>query len=87
MFLGRFESQMSRLMNEFNSLKNNILNNGIGNKSNKKLINKQSSSKSPLRIKQFWMRKDRAKCQVVFTELKAKFSGEWYFDSSYSRHR
>ena len=36
-FLERFESQMSRLMNDFNSLKNNILNNGKGNKTNKKL--------------------------------------------------
>ena len=30
-FLERFETQMNRLMNDFNSVKNNILNNGKGN--------------------------------------------------------
>ena len=38
-FLKRFESQMSSLMNNFNSLKNNILNNEKGNKPNQKHIN------------------------------------------------
>ena len=31
-FLDRFETQINRLMNDFNFLKNNILNNGKGNK-------------------------------------------------------
>ena len=33
-FLERFESQISRLMNDFNSLQNNILNNEKVNKTN-----------------------------------------------------
>ena len=33
-FLERFETQMNRLMNDFNSFKNNILNNGKDNKTN-----------------------------------------------------
>ena len=33
-FLERFETQMNRLMNDFNSLKIDILNNGKGNKTN-----------------------------------------------------
>ena len=33
-FLERFETQMKRLMNDFNSLKNNILNNRKWNKTN-----------------------------------------------------
>ena len=33
-FLERFESQMSRLLKDYNSLKNIILNNGKGNKPN-----------------------------------------------------
>ena len=44
-FLERFESQISRLMNDFNSLKNNILNNGKRNKPNQKPRNHQSPSK------------------------------------------
>ena len=36
-FLERFETQISRLMNDFNSLKNYILINGKGNKTNRKL--------------------------------------------------
>ncbi|KAL6350551.1 hypothetical protein AAG906_019198 [Vitis piasezkii] len=43
---------MSRLMNDFNSLKNNILNNGKWNKPNQKPRSQPSSSKSPLMIKQ-----------------------------------
>ena len=35
-FLERFETQMNRLMNDFNSLKNNILNDGKRNKTNQK---------------------------------------------------
>ena len=37
-FLERFETKMSRLMNEFNSLKDNIFNNRKGNKFNQKPI-------------------------------------------------
>ena len=33
-FLKRFETQMNRLMSDFNSLKNNILNNGKRNQTN-----------------------------------------------------
>ena len=70
-------------MNDFNSLKNNILNNGKENKPNQKPRSQQSSSKSPPRTKQVWMRKDGAKCQVIFTVLKIRSSNEWYFDSGY----
>ena len=85
-FLERFESQMSRLMNGFNSLKNNILNNGKMNKTNQKPRNRPSSFESPPKIKQVWIRKYRVKCQVVFIVIKARFSTEWYLDSGYSRH-
>ena len=85
-FLERFESQISRLMNDFNSLKNNILNNGKGNKTNWKPRSQPNSSKSQPRTKQVLLRKDRAKCQVMFNALKVKTSSEWYFDSSCSRY-
>ena len=85
-FLERFESQMSRLMNDFNSFKNNILNNGKVNKPNQKPRSQPSSFKSLPKIKQDWMRNDRNKCQVVFIILKARSISEWYFDSGYSRH-
>ena len=65
-FLKKFETKMSRLMNEFKSLKDNILNNRKGNKSNQKPKTLQRSSKSLPRIKQVWMRNDMNKCQVVF---------------------
>ncbi|KAL6316087.1 hypothetical protein AAG906_015603 [Vitis piasezkii] len=45
-----------------------------------------SSSKSPPRTKQVWLRKDMSKCQVVFNALKAKSSSKWYLDSGCSRH-
>ena len=32
------------------------------------------------------MRKDKHKCQVVFTKLRARAPSEWYFDSGCSRH-
>ena len=51
-FLERFESQMSMLMNDSNSLKNNILNNGKGNKTNQKLRSQPNSFKPPPRTKQ-----------------------------------
>ena len=51
-FLERFEYQISRLMNDFNSIKNNILNNGKENKPNQKPRSQQSFSKSPPRTKQ-----------------------------------
>ena len=73
-------------MNDFNSLKNNILNNGKWNKTNQKPRNQSSSSKSPPRTKQVWLRKDRLKCQVVFNSLKAKSSSKWYLDNGCSRH-
>ncbi|KAL6321850.1 hypothetical protein AAG906_035549 [Vitis piasezkii] len=66
---------MNRLMNDFNSLKNNILNNGKGNKTN------QRPRSQPI-----WLRNDRTKCQVMFNTLKFKSSSEWYLDSGYSRH-
>ena len=50
-FLERFESQISRLMNDFNSFKNNILNNGKGNKTNQKPRSQPNYSKSPPRTK------------------------------------
>ena len=77
---------MSRLMNDFNSFKNNILNNGKVNKPNQKPRSQPSSFKSLPKIKQDWMRNDRNKCQVVFIVLKARSISEWYFDSGYSRH-
>ena len=58
-------------MNDFNSLKNNIVNNRKGNKTNQKPRSQSSSSKSPPRTKQVWLRKDMSKCQVVFNALKA----------------
>ena len=77
---------MNRLMNDFNSLKNNILNNGKGNKTNQRPRSQPSSSKSPPRTKQVWLRNDRTKCQVMFNTLRFKSSSEWYLDSGYSRH-
>ena len=32
------------------------------------------------------MRKNRVKCSVFFTALKARSSSEWYFDSDCCRH-
>ena len=83
-FLKTFETQKNRLMNDFNSLKNNILNNGKENKTNQKPGSQPSSSKSPSRTKQVLLRKDRVKCQVVFNALKAKSSRKWYLDNGYS---
>ena len=71
-------------MNDFNFLKNNILNNWKGNQ---KPRSQPSSSKSPLRTKQVWLRNDRSKCQVMFNALKAKSSSEWHLDSGCSRHK
>ena len=55
-----------------------------------KLIKSLDLSKATLShhlgFKQVWMRKDRAKCQVVFTALKARSSRKWYFDSGCFRH-
>ena len=56
------------------------------NKPNQKPRNQQISSRSPSRIKQVWMRKDRIKCQIIFTALKARSFSEWYFDSGCFRH-
>ena len=72
-------------MDDFNFLKNNILNNGEENKTNQKLRSQPSSSNSIPRTKQVCLRKDRTKCQVVFNALKTKYSSEWYFDSGFSR--
>ncbi|KAL6315809.1 hypothetical protein AAG906_008195 [Vitis piasezkii] len=77
---------MNRLMNDFNSLENNILNNGKVNKSNQKPRNQSSFSKSLSKTKQVLLRKNRFKCQVVFNALKAKSSSEWHLDSGCSRH-
>ena len=85
MFLERFESQINRFMNDFNSLKNKILNKGKGNKTNKKPRSQSSSSKSPPRTKQVWLRKDKSKCRVMLNALKAKFSSKWYLDSGCSK--
>ena len=74
---------MNGLMNDFNSLKNNILNNWKGNQ---KPRSQPSSSKSPLRTKQVWLRNDRSKCQVMFNDLKAKSSSELHLDSGCPRH-
>ena len=76
---------MNRIMNDFNFLKNNFLNNGKGNTTNQKPKSQSSSFKSPLTTKQVCLRKNRSKCQVLFNALKAKSSSEWYLDSSYSR--
>ncbi|KAL6323245.1 hypothetical protein AAG906_029252 [Vitis piasezkii] len=77
---------MNRLMNYFNSLKNNILNNGKRNKTNQKSRSRSSSSKSPPRTKQVWLRNDKSKCQVVLNALKAKSFSKWYLNSGCSRH-
>ena len=52
-FLKRYESQRNRLVNEFNSLKNNILKTRKEKKINQKLRTQQSSSRSPPKVKQF----------------------------------
>ena len=67
-------------------MNDNILNNGKGNKTNQKPKIQPSSSKSPPRTKQVWLRKDRAKCQVVVNALKVETSSEWYLDSGCFRH-
>ena len=77
---------MNRLVNDFNSLENNILNNGKVNKTNQKPRSQSSFSKSLSKTKQVLLRKNRFKCQVVFNALKAKSSSEWYLDSGFSRH-
>ena len=46
-FLESYESQLNRLVNEFKSLKNNILNTMRGKKTNTELKTQQSSSESP----------------------------------------
>ena len=76
---------MNRLMIEFNSLKNNILN-GKGNKTNQKPKSQSRFSKSLPRTKQVWLRNDSSKFQVMFNSLKVKSSSEWYLDSGCSRH-
>ena len=73
-------------MNDFNSLENNILNNGKVNKTNQKPRSQSTFSKSLSKTKQVLLRKNRFKCQVVFNALKAKSSSEWYLDSGFSRH-
>ena len=65
-------------MNDFNSLKNNILNTAKRNKTNKKPKSQLSSTKSPPKTKQAQLRNGRTKYQVVFNALKAKSSNEWY---------
>ena len=77
---------MNRPMNDFNSFKNNILNHWKRNKTNQKPRNQSSSSKSPPRTKQVWLRNDKSKCQVGLNALKAKSSSKWYLDSGCSRH-
>ena len=86
MFLERFGTQMNRLMNDFNFLKYNILNNGKGNKINQKPKSQPSSSKSPPRTKQVWLRNNRPKYQGVFNALKTKSSSKWYLNNGCSRH-
>ena len=85
-FLKRFETQKNRLINDFNFLKNNILNNEKGNKTNKKPRSQSSSSKSPPKTKWDWLRNDRPKCQVVSNALKVKPSSKWYLDSGFFGH-
>ena len=46
----------------------------------------QCSSKSPHKLKQVWIRKNKSKCHVVFTTLRTRASSEWYFDSGCSKH-
>ena len=77
---------MNGLMNDFNSLKSNILNNGKGNKTNQKPRSQSSSSKSPPRPKQIRLRNDRSKCQVVFNTLKVKSYSKWYLDIGCFKH-
>ena len=57
-------------MNDFNSLKYNILNNGKWNKINQNLKSQLSSSKSSLRTKQVWLRKNRPNVKVCSMLLK-----------------
>ena len=45
---------MNKFMNEFNALKNNILNHRKENKTNQKPRSQSSFSKSPPRTKQGW---------------------------------
>ena len=49
-------------MNDYNSLKNNIFNNGKKNRTNQKPKIQSSFSKSLFRTKHIWLRNDRSKC-------------------------
>ena len=57
--LERYKSYLNRVMHEFNSLKNNILNIGKGNKT------QQSNFKKTPKIKQIWVKKESPKSQVM----------------------
>ena len=77
---------MNRLINDFNSLKNNILNNRKENKTNQKPRSQYSSSKTPLRTKPIWLRKNKSKCQFVLNSLKDESFSKCYLDNGCSRH-
>ena len=74
-------------MDDFNSLKNIILHIKKEKKINSKPKTKQKFSSSPPKVKQVWLRKDKPKCNVMLTALRARAPSEWYFDSGCSRYK
>ena len=69
-FLEKYESQLNRFVNEFNSSKNNILHTRKWKKTKPKPKTPKSSSSSPPKVTQMWLRKDKPKCNVVFTTFR-----------------
>ena len=53
-FLEKYKSQLNMLLDEFNSLKNNILNTRKEKKTNSKSKTHKSFSKSPPKVQQVW---------------------------------
>ena len=86
-FLEKYETQLNRLVDDFNSLKNIILHTRKEKKINSKPKTKKNFSSSPPKVKQVWLRKDKPKCNVVLTALRARAPSEWYFDSGCSRYK
>ena len=70
-FLEKYESQLNRFVNEFNSSKNNILHTRKWKKTKPKPKTPKSSSSSPPKVTQMWLRKDKPKCNVVFTTFRS----------------
>ena len=46
----------------------------------------QERAPTPRHEKQVWVRKPEARCNIVFTSLKASAEHAWYFDNGCTRH-